>query len=711
MQQQQLVRAAAVLGAAVAIGFALGPPLQGGSQAQSCDVRIGLEAPAEGERVQPRQEVRGWAIDLLADNAPGIDAIVVSLDGPLDSPDNRLLGVAEYGGARPDLVAALGDERFAQTGFTFTWDTTTAGGGTRQLYIQAYSACGWHTVARSVTLAGAAPASTPGTAIGVVLPGATPATTPTPARPATTPLAVTPTLLTPAPTATTIRPPENVRLVATSPTSVTLAWDPPPGETPAAYLIYQSTVGPDGTNTPGINVARVPGTQTSVTLDGLADPTRYTYFFTVSSLAANGQASPYAATFVTTTPPGTRVPLPAGVAGTGALPATPQPTVLAAGVAGCPPPQGPNFVAVACAVGTGTAVVTWVPQADAAAYNVYGTLLVPAPAAGGSGPLASAAPGTWVILASGVRGNSATLTNLPPAGAYAFLVRVVNQTGQEVADRSASATLLAALAGAVPAASPTPLLAGLPTPTPPLPASTAPPAAALLTPTAPLTPVALPAVAPGQPLQLTAQATSDARVLLSWSPVLGANVTYQVLVQRAGMPWVPDPQRGNLTTSSTVIEGVPPGTQFTFQIVARDAQGTEIGRSNPAPVTVPPPGPPGGGPYPTAAVPTPTMYMPTPSLPTGAGAPGTAGGLTLRVNPSAPGTANLQWDLLPNAVGYSVWVLRPGAQQWENIEPNTPNAAAFFRSLAPGQYQFQVRARDASGAEFAPSNIVTVQVN
>jgi hypothetical protein len=352
-----------------------------------------------------------------------------------------------------------------------------------------------------------------------------------------------------------------------------------------------------------------------------------------------------------------------------------------------------------------------VPQADAAAYNVYGTLLVPAPAAGGSGPLASAAPGTWVVLASGVRGNSATLTNLPPAGAYAFLVRVVNQTGQEVTDRSASATLLAALAGAVPAASPTPLLAGLPTPTPPLPASTAPPAAALLTPTAPLTPVALPAVAPGQPLQLTAQATSDARVLLSWSPVLGANVTYQVLVQRAGMPWVPDPQRGNLTTSSTVIEGVPPGTQFTFQIVARDAQGTEVGRSDPAPVTVPPPGPPGGGPYPTAAVPTPTMYMPTPSLPTVAGAPGPAGGLTLRVNPSAPGTANLQWDLLPNAVGYSVWVLRPGAQQWENIEPNTPNAAAFFRSLAPGQYQFQVRARDASGAEFAPSNIVTVQVN
>ncbi|HLI28125.1 MAG TPA: fibronectin type III domain-containing protein [Chloroflexota bacterium] len=717
---RQQLRAVAVVGAALASSFLLGPWLQRGSQAQTCDVRLGLDTPTEGARVSPHEEIRGWAIDLLADGGTGIDAIVVSLDGPLDSPDNRLIGVADYGSPRPDLVDALGDERFGAAGFSLGWDTSTVGGsGTHQLYVQAHSACGWHTVSRTVTLAGATSPSGPGPAgIGVVLPGAaSPSATPSAPRSAATALAVTPTLLTPAPTSPSIRAPENVRLVATSPTSVTLAWDPPPGETPAGYLIYQSTVGPDGANTPGINVARVPGTQTTVTLDGLADPTRYTYFFTVSSLAANGQASTYASSFVTTTPPGTRVPLPAGVAGTGAARPTPAATASVPGAAGCPTPQGPNFVAIACTSGPSTATVTWVPQSDAAAYNVYGMLLTPLAAAGGpASPLTSAAPGSWVMLASGVRGNSATLTNLPPNGAYAFLVRVVNQAGQEAAERSASATLLAA--APVPAGNPTPLLASTPLASPgitptvlaavPTPPATAPPATGLITPAAQPTPATLPAVSPGQPLQLTAQATSTGSVVLSWSPVAGANVTYQVLVQRAGMPQVPDPQRGNLTSTSTVIEGVPPGIQFTFQIVARDAQGAEVGRSNQAPVTVPPPGPPGGGPYPTAAVPTPTMYLPTPVVPTGGGTPGT---LTLRANPSDPGTANLQWDLLPNAVSYSVWVLRPGAQQWENIEPNTPNAAAFFRGLSPGQYYFQVRGRDASGAEFAPSNVVTVQVN
>ena len=732
---QQQLRVSAVFSAALASSVLFGPLLQSGSQAQACDVRLMLEAPAEGQPVQPHQEVRGWAIDLLADSGTGIDAIVVSLDGGLDSPANHLLGVAEQGLARPDLVAALGDERFGQTGFSLSWDSTTAGSGTRQLFVQAHSSCGWHTVTRTVSLTGTRSAGEAGTGeVGVALPGIA-TSTPTPVRAGGAPtprqaaaaVAVTPTLLTPAPTSTSIRAPENVRLVSSSPTSVTLAWDPPSGETPAAYLIYQSTVAADGSNTPGVNVARVPGNQTSVRLDGLADPTRYTYFFTVSSLAANGQASPYASSYVTTTPPGTRVPLPAGAASTGAAPrTTPQPGATPGSAVSCPAPQGPNFVAVACASGPTTVVLTWVPQSDAAAYNVYGAALVPSPA-GATGatqsPLASAAPGTWVPLANGVRGNTTTLSTLAP-GAYAFLVRPVNAAGQEVAERSASASLVTSGLASAPGGNPTPLPATSLSPTvvaavpsPPAsvltPAATAPPAAGLTTPQPVGTPTPLPAVAPGQPLQLTAQALPNASVVLNWSPVAGGNVSYQVLVQRAGMPQVPDPQRGNLTTSSVVIEGVPPGAQFTFQIVARNAQGTEVARSNPASVTVPPPGPPGGGPYPTAAVPTPTMYMPTPSVPAGATtAPGgTTGALNLRSNPSDPGTANLQWDLLPNATGYSVWMLRPGAQQWENIEPNTPNGAAFFRGLTPGQYQFQVRGRDASGGEFVASNVITVQVN
>jgi hypothetical protein len=81
----------------------------------------------------------------------------------------------------------------------------------------------------------------------------------------------------------------------------------------------------------------------------------------------------------------------------------------------------------------------------------------------------------------------------------------------------------------------------------------------------------------------------------------------------------------------------------------------------------------------------------------------------LTANPSNPGTANLQWSLVPGASTYSVWSGPPGGQLQPVIN-STTNAAAFLPSLTAGQLTFQVRARDAGGNEIAVSNPVTVTV-
>ncbi|HZU06066.1 MAG TPA: fibronectin type III domain-containing protein [Chloroflexota bacterium] len=703
------------------------------SQAQNCDVRLTLDNPAEGASVEPQQMVSGWAADLAAPDGTGINAIVVSLDGALDSPDNRLIGVAEYGAPRPDIAEMLGDERFTASGFTLLWDTTTTPSGPHQLVVQAHTACGWQALSRPIIVSGGiAGATTPvagAVAPATLTPGpaAVAVTTPTRSAPSGVVggLVVTPGLLTPVPTSMAVKAPENLRLLATTTNGVTLAWDPPSAETPAGYLVHESYVLPGGANAPGIVIARLPATTTTVTITGLLDPTKYTYYFTVSALGPGGTASPYAASYVTTTPPGTRVALPptppaTGLGAVGGAPtpagstpgpagapqpastllpgavgataaSTGTPTAAVAAVVGTPTPTpGGPFTATATAAGNSAVTVSWNPQVGAAAYNVYGTSLVivntpPAPAPGpnpllgsppvqGTSPLASATPGTWVPVLNNVQGNSALVTNLTPGGSYAFVVRAVNSAGQEFSQSVTAPQVALPLVADTSSVAP----AGAPA-------------------------VGTPGTGPaGTGFTLTASPTSNAGVALSWTPLPGAT-TYAVLVSRGGSGFIPDPLRAALTTTSTTIEGLTPGSQLVFQVVARDAAGNELGRSNPAPVTVStplPPGPLGTGPYPPAPT-----YLATPAVPAAAG----GATLTLTSNPSNPGTANLQWTPLPGAASYDVWMAPAGGTLQLRI-PATTNAAAYLSDLAPGQYTFQVHARDANGNEIAVSNPVTVTV-
>ncbi len=84
----------AVVVAAAQVGAAPSSRLAG---AQSCNVQVNLDNPAEGATALPSQTISGWAADEAAASGTGINAVVVTLDGALDSPDNRLIGVADYG--------------------------------------------------------------------------------------------------------------------------------------------------------------------------------------------------------------------------------------------------------------------------------------------------------------------------------------------------------------------------------------------------------------------------------------------------------------------------------------------------------------------------------------------------------------------------------------------------------------------------------------
>jgi len=846
----RIARLATIL-AVVAAAAPLGPnedSRQAG--AQSCNVQISLDNPAENETVLPSQTVSGWAADQGATDGTGINAVVVTLDGALDSPDNRLIGVADYGSPRPDIAESLG-ERFTNVGFSVTWDTSTVPSGRHQLFVQTHTACGWETLSRPIVVQGtgsaavaptsgvapvAAAASTPSptvlaaaasAATSSVAAAARTPTVPVPAAaagtPATASAASGPAVVTPGaipvlPTSSAVKPPENLRLLAATTNSVTLAWNPPQGESPQGYVIYQATIGADGNSSPGGAVARLPAGTTSATISGLQDPSKYTYYFTIASInAAGNSTSPLSTAFVSTTPPGTRVALPptplAGTPATSAAPAavaagTGTPGVAAAAAVGTPTAAaGANGAFTATAAVNGTSVnLSWTAQPGAASYNVYGASLEainptaqdpalagapgaqpgpPNPLLGGVppgapmgppgappglppglpgrppgfppgvppgappgmplgvppngappgsnpllasnrgpaltgplNPLASSTPGTWMAVLQRVTTTSGTVPNLLPGGDYSFVVRSVNSGGQEY-NQSAPVEVSIPL---TPVAATVAGSAGAVGSTGPGTSPGSPPAAAA--------PGSTPGPAPaaGTPgFNLTAATTGPTSVQLNWS-ASSAAATYSVLVGRANGPMVPDPARSSLSTTSAQIDGLPVGSQFTFQIAAKDAAGTEVARSNPASVTITPPGAPGptgAGSFPLAPtyVPTPVatpvgasnVYPPPPGT---AGAPGsapTAGGaqptpgFTLTSNPADPGSANLQWTPLSNAAYYAVWSGPAGGPLQVSV-PNTTNAAAFIPNLPGGQYTFQIRARDASGTEVAVSNPITVVV-
>ena len=74
------------------------------------------DLPAQNGVVGTTFQVSGWAIDLGPGSGPGVDAIHVWAY-PVSGAPPVWVGVAPYGGSRPDLAAAFGNARFTNSGF------------------------------------------------------------------------------------------------------------------------------------------------------------------------------------------------------------------------------------------------------------------------------------------------------------------------------------------------------------------------------------------------------------------------------------------------------------------------------------------------------------------------------------------------------------------------------------------------------------------
>lgn len=94
-----------------------------------------INSPAEGDNLQDRAVVRGWAINNAMNNGTGVDHVHIYLDAPY--PQGQLLGEATYGLPRPDVAQAFGSSQFTNSGYDFVWDVSTLSEGTHSLYIYA----------------------------------------------------------------------------------------------------------------------------------------------------------------------------------------------------------------------------------------------------------------------------------------------------------------------------------------------------------------------------------------------------------------------------------------------------------------------------------------------------------------------------------------------------------------------------------------------
>src|SRR5581483_4572055 len=126
---------------------------------------ISIDAPADGANVSngTQIDIGGWAVD-TAGPGTGVDMVRIYLDNRMDN-NGTLLGNANYGGARADVAAALGNTAYTDSGFDYLWTPSGVSGGSHTIYVYAHSiANGWayKTVAINVQGPTAAPARTGG---------------------------------------------------------------------------------------------------------------------------------------------------------------------------------------------------------------------------------------------------------------------------------------------------------------------------------------------------------------------------------------------------------------------------------------------------------------------------------------------------------------------------------------------------------------------
>src|SRR5262249_26937411 len=94
---------------------------------QPSRTQVSIDAPGNQTTAPPVFFVQGWAVDVASHSGPGIDAVHVwAYPNPGSATPPLFLGVAAYGGPRPDVAALYGAD-FMNSGFSLSTNTLSPG--------------------------------------------------------------------------------------------------------------------------------------------------------------------------------------------------------------------------------------------------------------------------------------------------------------------------------------------------------------------------------------------------------------------------------------------------------------------------------------------------------------------------------------------------------------------------------------------------------
>ncbi|GAH23857.1 unnamed protein product, partial [marine sediment metagenome] len=114
---------------------------------------INIDAPSANQQVSGTFELAGWAVEHSALDSTGIKAIHV-YNGPANGEQN-MLGVAQYGIARPDVASSFGKSNFTNCGFKLNVNSSKLTDGKHTIYIYAYNPnIGWKYITVTINYVG-----------------------------------------------------------------------------------------------------------------------------------------------------------------------------------------------------------------------------------------------------------------------------------------------------------------------------------------------------------------------------------------------------------------------------------------------------------------------------------------------------------------------------------------------------------------------------
>ncbi|MCL4386580.1 MAG: N-acetylmuramoyl-L-alanine amidase [Actinobacteria bacterium] len=127
-------------------------------------ILINIDSPYANSSVGGGFEISGWAADKNSGSGTGINMVHV-YDGPANGPQN-MIGVANYGIARPDVAAAFGNGNITSCGFKIKVDSSRLTQGQHTIYIYANNPeIGWKYATLTINITSGGTGQSSGTAV------------------------------------------------------------------------------------------------------------------------------------------------------------------------------------------------------------------------------------------------------------------------------------------------------------------------------------------------------------------------------------------------------------------------------------------------------------------------------------------------------------------------------------------------------------------